>query len=824
MKTEEIIKLAERMSFSDYLPYRSYDPATKVYWNTDDSAGYIWECSPQVYAGDQQASALEGLFRQELPDETVIQFILFADSYIDPIIEEFQQRKTRRTEIIDKMVSHISGFMHKNTDSIPGMQDIPLRNFRLLVAVRMPGEKLQQKVLTDVYTSFTEKLRGAFLFPRDFQPEDLLDWLRRFFNDEPSLNNRLYDDDVPLKKQIIFADTIVENHIDYMKTGNKYLRCATVKSYPEEVNLLQTNEICGGIWGGISDASQVTSPFIFTLTIYIDHKLKDRLSRKTEFYTKQPAFGSFAKTIADIKVEYQDALHNIGNGVPYARIVPVFWVWGNEVKASAALARVKRMWEEKGYIMQSDKIILPMLLIIALPFGTYTKARILDVLQRDFPVSSETVVNVLPTQGDFSGAEPSVLFIGRKGQLCGLDIFAKQKVNNSNVFIAAGSGAGKSFLVNYLVTNYYGENALVRIIDIGRSYKKMTRLFGARFLDFDENSNVCLNPFTHIPIDDEDEQKKEIAVIGSMVTGMCFAKTDIVPTDIAETANTLTQQASEWAWKNYKTDANIDAVYTYLNNFPDLCGEEDKHNYASNMTDLARMLAFNLNDFTSNGSYGKWFNGRATFDISSDEFVVLELENLKSQKALWNIITMQIINAVTQDLYLSDRSRKRLIIFDEAYQFIKDGNALKDVISEGYRRARKYGGSFSIITQSILDLRIFGSIGHVIMANSAFKFLLEANDFDMAESEKLINYPPFVMKLLKTIKSSRPKYSELFIDSPLGIGPARLAVNPYLYYLFTSDAAEIAEIEQMIVVGGMTYDQAIIEMARRYRPDEFLDQ
>ena len=72
MKTEEIIKLAERMSFSDYLPYRSYDPETKVYWNTDDSAGYIWECSPQVYAGDQQASALEGLFRQELPDETVI--------------------------------------------------------------------------------------------------------------------------------------------------------------------------------------------------------------------------------------------------------------------------------------------------------------------------------------------------------------------------------------------------------------------------------------------------------------------------------------------------------------------------------------------------------------------------------------------------------------------------------------------------------------------------------------------------------------------------------------------------------------------------------
>jgi conjugal transfer ATP-binding protein TraC len=813
MKTEDIKKLAERVPFSDYLPYNTYDPETKVYWNADDSAGYIWECIPQVYAGDEHARVLEGIFRQELPDETVIQFILIADKHIDPIIERFQQKKTRNSAIISKMVKHIGSFMRMNAEGIPGMQGIPLRNFRMLVVVKMPGEKATEKLLREVYTSFEEKLKGALLYPRNFTPEDLLDWLRHFFNDNPSLNNRTYSDSVALKKQIIFADTLIENHVDYMKTGEKHLRCATVKSYPEEVNLLQTNELFGGIWGGISDSSQVTSPFIFTLTVYIDHKLKDQLYRKTEFYTKQPAFGSFAKTIANIKTEYQEALNEIGCGVPYVRIVPTFWVWGTESQANTAIARVKRMWEEKGYVMQSDKVILPILLIVSLPFGAYTQTKIFEILQRDFPVSAETVVNVLPTQGDFSGAEPSILFISRKGQLCGLDIFSK-RANNSNIFVAAGSGAGKSFLINYLATNYYGENAMIRIIDIGRSYKKMTNLFGARFLDFDETSNICLNPFTNL--DDPDE---EIPVIGSMIKGMCFAKTDIVPQDIAETANTLTQEAARWAWKTHQSDACIDTVQTYLNEFPEFCdNREQKH--PSNMQDIARMLAFNLIDFTSNGSYGKWFNGQATFDITSDEFVVLELENLKAQKALWNIITTQIINAVTQDLYLSDRSRKRLIIFDEAYQFIKDGSALKDVISEGYRRARKYGGSFSIITQSILDLQLFGGIGQIIMANSAFKFYLESTDFDKAEAEKLINYGPFIMKLLKSIKSSRPKYSEIFVDSPLGIGPARLSVNPYLYFLFTSDAGEIAEIERMIAKEGMTYDEAITEMVQIHRPNE----
>jgi hypothetical protein len=43
-------------------------------------------------------------------------------------------------------------------------------------------------------------------------------------------------------------------------------------------------------------------------------------------------------------------------------------------------------------------------------------------------------------------------------------------------------------------------------------------------------------------------------------------------------------------------------------------------------------------------------------DISQDEFVVLEVDGLRSRKELFKVVVLQIINAVTQDLYLSDRS------------------------------------------------------------------------------------------------------------------------------------------------------------------------
>ncbi len=45
---------------------------------------------------------------------------------------------------------------------------------------------------------------------------------------------------------------------------------------------------------------------------------------------------------------------------------------------------------------------------------------------------------------------------------------------------------------------------------------------------------------------------------------------------------------------------------------------------------------------------------------------------------------------------------------------------------------------------------------------------------------------------------------------------ARLAVDPFSYYLYTSDAAEIAEIESL-VDNGMSYGEAINEMVKRYR-------
>ena len=94
---------------------------------------------------------------------------------------------------------------------------------------------------------------------------------------------------------------------------------------------------------------------------------------------------------------------------------------------------------------------------------------------------------------------------------------------------------------------------------------------------------------------------------------------------------------------------------------------------------------------------------------------------------------------------------------------------------------------------------------------------MESGDFEKAKEEKIIDMGEFGMQLLKSVKSNRPKYSEIFMDTPYGQGVARLAVDPFSYYLFTSDAKEKAEIDYIVKEKGKDYAEAIEEMVGKYR-------
>ena len=806
------LEMTSRDQFSKYLPWIAYEPEDRTYLLQDNTVAFMFECAPLFFAGDSTTETLRGLFRQGLPEKTIMQFVLVAEPNVKPVLSSHVRTKKRNSPLVHRMANNLYQYYDSGKTGMDALGGMPLRNFRQFFTVKFPQADAERMNLKELHVSIMELLKGARMHPVPLDPRVLLDFTRRLLNDEESPNNFSWDAAKSIRKQSIFGGTEISVDTDKITIGKKIFKCCTPQNFPPEVYAFQTNQLFGGVMGMTSDGDQIRTPFIYSLNIVMKD-MKKALHTKCNFILGQQGVGSFAPSLMRKKSEHMWAVDEIEKGSKFIRVIPTLWVYGeDEDQVTGALARAKQIWESQGYVMQVDKGILCPLFISSMPGGLYDIKGSVNQLDRDFVAQEEAISQILPVQGDFSGfGDPVVPLIGRKGQLFGIDLWAH---NSHNALVCAFTGGGKSFLLNYILNNYYGVGAKIRVVDIGKSYKKMTALHGAKFLDFAPGSEINLNPFTNISDnpDEPDDTEGDLMAIPGIIAQMCYSNGEGTPTT---TDMTLIEYAVRWAFQTKGRQAGSDEVREYLANFrkcaPDGSGGREAE-------ERALMLAFNMAKFCTGGVYGKFFNGKSTFNIADDDFVVLELEHLEQHKPLFKVVTLQVINAVTQDLYLGDRNRKKLVVFDEAWKFLGESNAIKSVIEEGYRRARKYNGSFTIITQSILDMLQFGSVGKVIKNNSAFKFYLQSGDFESALNEKLIDYSPFVMDILKSLQSNPPKYSEIFIDSPFGVGVGRLAVDPFNYYVNTSSAEEVQEIEDMID-GGMAVEDAIDAMVQKYQRD-----
>jgi len=813
----EVSSLHYHNKFSDFLPYLAYDDETLTYHNTDGSTGFIWECTPLVFSADKTLQISEALTRLPLPPMSVIQLLLHSDENIKPFLEAYRQlRAGSDIPLVHDAVESYCDFLQTCTKGVTQLSGIPLRNIRLIVSLKVPAKG--EVSLQEVRSSINETLTAMRLRPQAMAPPVLLEWLRRLLNDsvpERKMPNgtelaSLYNDHLPIGKQVILSETEINVESDHIQIGDSHWKCMTPMTYPQEVDPLTTKELFGGIWGVRSDNEQHRTPFLYSLNIIFD-KLKNEIRNKCDLILMQSAAGSFARTLHRKQDEHTWAIDQTDQGKVFVRVMPMMWFIGDSYeKADDAVKRGKTMWEAAGYVMQEEKTILTALMLSSLPMGMRATKHNLNMLERDTIVDAAAVCNILPVQGDFSGSNEAVMLQqGRSGQIVPMSIFSKS-ANNFNGFVAATSGGGKSFIINSLCFSHYTAGAIIRIVDIGGSYKKLCHILNESYLDFGPGNNICINPFSNIVDVEED-----LPAISAIVMQMCYSSSDAPVID--ELEYTLVKDGVRWAYASKGKHASVDDVYEYLREYPgNLTGDRK---VTATIVEHAHHLAYNMFEFTSHGSYGNYFVGESNFDIADSKFLLLELEALKNSRDLFKVITLLVLDAVTRDLYLSDRSQRRMVIFDEAWQFLSgaSGNRMMaDMIEAGFRRARKYQGSFMIITQSILDRQLFGSIGDIVWANADYKILLESKDYDKALAEKLIDYDEFTVEILKSMQRNGTKYSEIYMDTPYGSGVVRLAVDPFSYYLFTSHAEETAEMERM-VADGLDYRAAIHEMVRKYR-------
>ena len=395
--------------------------------------------------------------------------------------------------------------------------------------------------------------------------------------------------------------------------------------------------------------------------------------------------------------------------------------------------------------MLEDKYFCLPFFLNCLPLGA-ERAAIAD-LKRYRTLATRHAIPLLPLFGDWAGTgTPTLNFVSRNGEHMAVSLF--DTTGNYNLCIAAESGKGKSFLTNEIIVSYLTEGAQIWAIDVGRSYENLCEVLEGDFIKFTHDAGICINPFEIVQRFEE-----EADMLAGLVSQMA------APTEkLSDFQTAGLKRILKTLWTEKAQAMSVDDIANLL------CAEDDQR-----LKDVGEQLF----PFTTRGEYGRYFNGHNNARFSHD-FTVLELEELKGRKHLQQVVLLQLIYQIQQEMYLGERNRPKIVIIDEAWDLLTEGDVAK-FMEHGYRRFRKYGGAAVTITQSVNDL-YRNAAGRAIVENSANMYLLgqKAEVIDGMKQDRRLPLSEGGYELLKTVHTLPGAYSEIFFITEMGSGIGRL--------------------------------------------------
>jgi conjugal transfer ATP-binding protein TraC len=803
--------LSEPARFSQYLPYCAWLEERQIFVNRDALA-FCLELRPQSGADEEMARVLTAIYAAS-PAGTGIQFHLYASPALrgplaryaalrepDAEVPELAQlgRAGRHNNMHRTMARRRVGhYLEGNRQSLLPTQSYLLRDFRLVVSVSIPGNPEDLSRLDDL-TLLRDSVRATLHaggFPsRAWNAADLINWVSQLLDPHRQRGDASllpYDEGRELREQVIDPATrmvVTENGIRLSNSASEAavedtsardlaVRLLSARALPARYALWNMGSLIGDLYQA---TLQYPCPFLLTLGVHVLDAEATRnwaylkAARATTNATSYMA--RFLPDLQERKADWDIVLKALDDGQQLVDLYHQVALFAAPTDITRAEQAARAVFRARGFeltcdtLMQSQGLLASLPMTLSVPFHADLKR-----MKRLTTKTSANAVHLAPLIAEWRGTDNPVLMLGgRRGQLMKLDVF-DNPAGNYNVAIAGTSGSGKSLLLNEIAAAYLGTGAKVWIIDIGRSYEKACRNFGGSFIEFTENNPLSLNPFTLVEDIDEDME-----LLQPLLAQMISPREPLSGFQYSTLAAAIKR-----VWKDKGRLMKVSDIHDLL-----ASGRLDaeSRNEDRRLKDLAAML----HPYTSDGAYGKYFTGDATIDFGND-FIVLELEELKAKKDLQTVVLLIMMYRITREMYFT-RERKKIVIIDEAWDLLS-GGATAEFIEAGYRRARKYKGAFMSATQGVDDY-YRNPAAKAALDNSDWMFLLRQKPESIEMMDKLgqVNMDDAMKRLLQSLRTEHGAYSEVFIHSPAGSGVGRLIVDDYSLLLFSSRAEDFNAI------------------------------
>ncbi len=776
---------------SELLPYLYYDKENNLFINKGSNVGFLLELNPIVGVTEGILKQLSLLFDEFLPENSFLQFMMIAGSDIREITDSWMEQYKDADALLKNIASKRVKYLKTMTEE--GEGSYRLKNYNIVVSFSktIKYSKVGIKELNEFRNQLEALFRSCGLSLRRMDVENFLKITGDILSPRSEVEN--YNEHENLNQQMSKANPIMfDGHkIKHGKKGQAYIS----KSYcfeqtPKKFSLDLMINLLGD---SLRDNLQIPGKLILSYTISndISNKKQEILKDKGGTVVKQADsyFVRFDNLIKKEIGEWNEALELLNNGKKLLSTSFSILLTEREECFARAEQFLTSVYVTNGFKIKTlDGFMLPGFLS-CMPFGP--SSGIFNLFKKHGLAQttlSTTPLAFLPIHGEWKGnSREGLLLAGRRGQVFTIDPFVGE--SNYNVNVIGQSGSGKSVLLQDMVANFLANDTKVFVLDIGRSYEKICNLCGGDFIEFKMDSQICLNPFDRASLNSSEAQGDFLSLILPILAKMVAPKRGT--TDIEDSILARVLQET-WVLKKNKT--TITDIAKKLQ---------------AEGTEISRDLATMLFQYSDQGSYGRFFNGKSNVDFKN-RLTVIEFEDLRERRDLLSVIMQMLSAQIMTQVFSGNRQQRFVILFDEAWFALE---LFPGLLASLARTIRKYWGSLILGTQSVNDFYV-NDTAKSILENSGWLFMLKQKkeSIDLLKESKRVALDDGQIQLIKSLNVVPGKYSECLISSSSGYVVGRLILDPYSKILYSTSPTEFAGV-QKLVKSGLSVHQAIEEIA-----------
>src|SRR5262245_47839405 len=599
------VRTKDYCSLAAYLSYDSYDPEAGIFVHRDGSLGLAWSLA-MVDSETASASEMETLstrfselFRH-LPAGAAAQVILTADRDLGESLQRWRNSPgadPALEELFDARMRVISNLMLHH-----GAPPYVARTLGLLFTPRVfPAFGAGEAALRSGYESEKAKVREARIAVENFfaqlglafwplGPDQLLSHVYRLFNPSRARTSpsRPYRTELPLRDQMVRSPGRADYMTGTITMDGLSMRVLSLVEVPKTTSpgaVTRPVPSQAGILELIPEAI-----LVYNIHVLDDYEARKRLEKRNNFAWQQLQGPRKKLDLVEIKKDAEDALSELLGGrralsVRFHVIVADRSEAALPEKATSAVAALDRVGLE---MIPEDALALTVFLQ-SLPLNYDPESD--RGMKRARTLLSSNLADLLPVYGAFRGtASPDMLLQNRLGEPVTFSFFDADVAPHG--IVTGVSGAGKSFLTNYILASGRRRGGHVFVLDRGNSYRKICELLGGQYVVFDPDRPTRINPCGHARAFDNE---KHIALT-DLVAEMCSQGGG----DLTRAERNLIMRAVSAAFRK-KPDQEV-----FLSDIRAAFLEEAK----SCSGDLARTvgeLALSLEPFVGSGPYAGFF-------------------------------------------------------------------------------------------------------------------------------------------------------------------------------------------------------------------------